>query len=55
MCGKMDLGCYIQDGFQSVATNAMDQLQQAITDGALNTLNAMKPCKVHLIQRGRAK
>ncbi|MEV4266854.1 hypothetical protein [Kribbella sp. NPDC049584] len=37
----MDLGCYIQDGFQSVATNAMDQLQQAITDGALNTLNAM--------------
>lgn len=41
MCGKMDLGCYIQDGFQSVATNAMDQLQQAITDGALNTLNAM--------------
>jgi type IV secretion system protein TrbL len=41
MCGKMDLGCYIQDGFQSVATSAMDQLQQAITDGALNTLNAM--------------
>jgi type IV secretion system protein TrbL len=41
MCGKMDLGCYIQDGFQSVATSAMDQLQQAITEGALNTLNAM--------------
>lgn len=41
MCGKMDLGCYIQDGFQSVATNAMDQLQQAVTQGALNTLNAM--------------
>ncbi|MER7246514.1 hypothetical protein [Kribbella sp. NPDC000426] len=37
----MDLGCYIQDGFQSVATSAMDQLQKAITDGALNTLNAM--------------
>ncbi|MFD3404719.1 hypothetical protein ACFWUU_28785 [Kribbella sp. NPDC058693] len=37
----MDLGCYIQDGFQSVATSAMDQLEQAVTDGALNTLNAM--------------
>ncbi|MFI5691646.1 hypothetical protein ACIA58_07385 [Kribbella sp. NPDC051586] len=37
----MDLGCYIQDGFQSVATSALDQLQQAVTQGALNTLNAM--------------
>ncbi|WP_432885120.1 hypothetical protein ACQPYH_00810 [Kribbella sp. CA-245084] len=41
MCGKMDLGCYIQDGFQSVATNATDQLQQQASQAAMRTLDAM--------------
>ncbi|GAA1574332.1 MULTISPECIES: type IV secretion system protein [Kribbella] len=41
MCGKMDLGCYIKDGFQSVATNAVDQLRQEVSKGALSTLDSM--------------
>jgi hypothetical protein len=34
----MDLGCYIVDGFQSAATNVMDQLAQQSTTAALNAL-----------------
>ncbi|MFF0266193.1 type IV secretion system protein [Kribbella sp. NPDC004536] len=41
MCGKMEIGCYIQAGFQTVTTNAMDQLQEQVTKGALTTLGSM--------------
>ncbi|MGZ0149685.1 hypothetical protein ACXJJ3_21670 [Kribbella sp. WER1] len=41
MCGKMDLGCYIKDGFQSVATSAMDQLREQVSKSALSTLDSM--------------
>jgi hypothetical protein len=37
----MDLGCYIQDGFQSVATNATDQLRQQASQAAMQALDAM--------------
>ncbi|WP_427887173.1 hypothetical protein ACQHIV_29790 [Kribbella sp. GL6] len=41
MCGKMDVACYIKDGFQSVATNVIDQLRQQVSDSALSTLDSM--------------
>ncbi|HWD83543.1 MAG TPA: hypothetical protein VG497_31805, partial [Kribbella sp.] len=37
----MEITCYIHDGFQSVANNAMDQLQAQVTGGALSTLRSM--------------
>jgi hypothetical protein len=37
----MNLGCYIQEGFQSVATNATDQLRQQASQAAMQALDAM--------------
>lgn len=59
MCGKMQVGCYIQEGFQSVTTNAMDQLQAQVTAGALSTLRSMTfwlrpPTPSFADQQGRA-
>jgi hypothetical protein len=37
----MDVICQMREGVQSVANNAMDQLQQQVTGGALSTLHSM--------------
>jgi type IV secretion system protein TrbL len=41
MCGKMEITCHFTEAVQSVATSAMDQLQQQVTRGALDTLESM--------------
>ncbi|MFD7153440.1 hypothetical protein ACFV9C_02510 [Kribbella sp. NPDC059898] len=41
MCGKMDVACYIKDGFQSVANNAIDQIRHEVSESALSTLDSM--------------
>ena len=38
MCGKMDLGCQIHEGFLSIATSAFDQLREGANEAALSTL-----------------
>ena len=41
MCGKVDIGCHIHEGFQSIATNALDQLRGRANEAALSTLHSM--------------
>lgn len=38
MCGKVDLGCHIHEGFLSIATSAFDQLREGANEAALSTL-----------------
>jgi len=41
MCGQVDIGCYIREGFQSVATSALDQLKEGTNEAALRGLHSL--------------
>ncbi|TDD29899.1 hypothetical protein E1218_02850 [Kribbella turkmenica] len=40
MCGKVEIGCHIQQGFQAVANNALEQLREGANQAAMSTLNS---------------
>ena len=41
MCGKVDIGCHIHEGFQSIATSALDQMKEGTNEAALSTLHSL--------------
>ena len=41
MCGNVDIGCHIHEGFQAITTNALDQLKEGTNDAALSTLTSL--------------
>jgi hypothetical protein len=41
MCGKVEIGCNIKEGFQSMITNQFDNLAQRIGEMASSGLQAV--------------
>ncbi len=41
MCGKLEIGCQIKEGFISVATSSLDSLLQQASQAALDSMHAM--------------
>jgi hypothetical protein len=41
MCGRLQVGCQVKEGLQAVATSALDQMREQISQGALNTLDSL--------------
>ncbi|MDX2973840.1 hypothetical protein, partial [Kribbella solani] len=55
MCGPLEVGCQVKEGFQVVAANVLDQLRQETTHAALNTLQSasfwIRPDTPHLAEQ----
>ena len=48
MCGKMDLGCHIQQGFQSVLTSQFDAMLRDMNEAALASLHSQSTFWINL-------